>query len=113
LHGGSAPRRRRGLHPAAVPGRVRRRRPSLGEEGLGAYAVEVGLDRDRFLEALRDPAARDALRATTEEAFRRGAFGVPTFFAGDRRYWGNDRLVLLRRHLQSLPSETGRTDAAR
>ena len=25
----------------------------------------------------------------------RGAFGVPTFFLGDRMFWGNDRLVLL------------------
>ena len=30
---------------------------------------------------------------------RRGAFGVPTFFVGDRMFWGNDRLVLLRHHL--------------
>ncbi|HEX6010344.1 MAG TPA: 2-hydroxychromene-2-carboxylate isomerase [Geminicoccaceae bacterium] len=88
-------------------------RPSLGEEELGAYAVEVGLDRDRFLGELRDPAARDALRATTEEAFRRGAFGVPTFLAGDRLYWGNDRLLLLKRHLRSLPSRAGHTDVVR
>lgn len=75
-------------------------RPSLGGAGLGAYAAEVGLDRDRFLGALRDPAARDDLRATTEEALRRGAFGVPTFFAGERMYWGNDRLVLLKHRLR-------------
>ncbi len=24
-----------------------------------------------------------------------GAFGVPTFFLGERLFWGNDRLVLL------------------
>lgn len=78
-------------------------RPSLGEEALVGYAAEVGLDRRRFLEVLRDRSVRDALRATTEEAFRRGAFGVPTFFAGERMYWGNDRLVLLERYLQSLP----------
>jgi 2-hydroxychromene-2-carboxylate isomerase len=75
--------------------------PNLSEEGLDIYAAEVGLDRGRFLAALRDPAARDALHAAAEEAFRRGAFGVPTFFAHDRMYWGNDRLVLLKRYLRS------------
>ena len=30
-----------------------------------------------------------------DEAHRRGAFGVPTFFLEDRMFWGNDRLQLL------------------
>ena len=33
--------------------------------------------------------------AALQSAHRRGAFGVPTFFLGKRRFWGNDRLVLL------------------
>lgn len=32
-------------------------------------------------------------------AISKGAFGVPTFICGDELFWGNDRLVLLRRHL--------------
>ena len=32
------------------------------------------------------------LREQTEEARRRGVFGVPTFFVGREMYWGNDRL---------------------
>ncbi|HEY2871122.1 MAG TPA: DsbA family protein [Reyranella sp.] len=30
-----------------------------------------------------------------DEAHRRGAFGVPTFFLDGRLFWGNDRLPLL------------------
>lgn len=33
-----------------------------------------------------------ALRETTDEAVRRGAFGAPTFFVGDEMFFGNDRL---------------------
>ncbi|MBV1920349.1 MAG: DsbA family protein [Pseudomonadales bacterium] len=28
-----------------------------------------------------------------------GLFGVPTFVVGDQLFWGNDRLELLRHHL--------------
>ncbi len=57
-----------------------------------------------FVDASAQPSIDDELAATTREAFERGAFGVPTFFAGDRMFWGNDRLVLLRHHL------SGRSD---
>ncbi len=33
--------------------------------------------------------------AALQEAHRRGAFGVPTFFVGKRLFWGNDRLPLV------------------
>jgi 2-hydroxychromene-2-carboxylate isomerase len=41
-------------------------------------------------------AVKEALRATTDEAVRRGAFGAPTFFVGDDMYLGGDRLFLIR-----------------
>jgi 2-hydroxychromene-2-carboxylate isomerase len=49
-----------------------------------------------FLAMLRDPDTARIATATAEEAVRRGAFGVPTFFLGAQMFWGNDRLVLLR-----------------
>ena len=67
-------------------------------------AEAVGLSRGMFVEASAQPSIDDALAAAEREAFERGAFGVPTFFAGDRMFWGNDRLVLLRHHL------SGRSD---
>jgi len=37
-------------------------------------------------------AHKDALRAATDEAVARGAFGAPTFLVGDALFFGNDRL---------------------
>ena len=39
-------------------------------------------------------------RLAADVGIDRGAFGVPTFLAGERLFWGNDRLVLLRHHLR-------------
>ena len=40
------------------------------------------------------------LEQTTRRAHSAGAFGVPTFVVGDEVFWGNDRVVLLRHHLE-------------
>ena len=62
-------------------------------------AVEVGLERAAFVAALADPAFEASHAARIEEAHGRGAFGVPSFFVGERLFWGNDRMVLLRHYL--------------
>lgn len=49
----------------------------LGEEAVAAAA---------------EPEAKDRLRATTDLAVSRGAFGAPTFFVGEQMYFGHDRL---------------------
>ncbi len=38
---------------------------------------------------------KDRLRANTDEAVERGAFGAPTFFVGDAMFFGNDRIPFL------------------
>jgi 2-hydroxychromene-2-carboxylate isomerase len=51
----------------------------------------------------RDPAAIDVkneLRAATDEAIKRGVFGVPTFELDGRLFWGVDALPMLRAALQ-------------
>ena len=40
------------------------------------------------------------LEQTVRQAYSAGVFGVPTFVVGDEVFWGNDRLVLLRHHLE-------------
>ena len=42
---------------------------------------------------------KDKLFQSTEEAVRRGAFGAPTFFVKDEKFFGHDRLPLLELHL--------------
>ena len=54
----------------------------------------------------RDPAGEDVkaeLRAATDEAIAAGLFGVPTFVAGGRVFWGQDGLAMLRAALQKDP----------
>jgi 2-hydroxychromene-2-carboxylate isomerase len=63
-------------------------------------AGEAGLAADAFAAALHDPATDRALAETAADAHARGVFGVPTFLAGGRLFWGNDRVVLLRHFLE-------------
>src|SRR5262249_48787436 len=71
----------------------------LDEAFCTRLAADVGLEPRTFGEALHDPEAARLMAAAAAEAYRRGAFGVPTFFLGDEMFWGNDRLVLLAHRL--------------
>lgn len=62
---------------------------------IAAVCTSLGLDADALLAQAVQPPAKDLLRANTEEAGRRGAFGAPTFFVGQQMFWGNDRLPLM------------------
>lgn len=68
---------------------------AIAEADLIRLAEDVGLDPQEFRTHLHDPATAEIQETTLQEAHRRGAFGVPTFFLGERMFWGNDRLVLL------------------
>ena len=72
------------------------------QEDISQYAVlasicsQTGVDADAFMAGIGQPDIKEALKANTDEAIQRGAFGVPSFFVGDDMYFGNDRLDLLR-----------------
>ncbi|GHD06781.1 2-hydroxychromene-2-carboxylate isomerase [Halioglobus japonicus] len=53
---------------------------------------DAGLDADKLLEMIQTDAVKDALKANTQAAADRGAFGVPTFFVGDEMFFGKERL---------------------
>ena len=63
---------------------------------LAAICNQVGIDAEAFLQGIARPDIKEQLKANTEEAIQRGAFGSPTFFVGDDMYFGNDRLPLVR-----------------
>ncbi|MEO7095316.1 MAG: 2-hydroxychromene-2-carboxylate isomerase, partial [Polyangiales bacterium] len=65
-----------------------------GDAAISAAAASAGLDGAAIVLAIDEPATKDLLRATTDEAVRRGAFGAPSMFVGDALFWGNDRLPL-------------------
>ena len=48
------------------------------------------------------PDTKGQLRATTDEAVARGAFGAPTVFLGEAMFFGNDRLHFVEAHAASL-----------
>lgn len=64
-------------------------------EVLEAVAAGLGMDPEATLALAQDPAAKERLKANTDEALRRGVFGAPTFFIGDAMFWGNDRFPLM------------------
>lgn len=68
-------------------------------EGVRAALHALDMDAEPLLEAAGSDAAKEALKAFTDEAVARGVFGAPTFFVGDAMFWGCDRLQLLEHHL--------------
>ena len=67
------------------------RRPEAGL--IAEVAVRFGFDPG-------EAEARARHEAALGDAVQAGVFGVPTFDAGGAFFWGNDRLVLLERHLE-------------
>jgi 2-hydroxychromene-2-carboxylate isomerase len=59
-------------------------------------AGELGFDRAAFRIALDAPDTAKALAATVADAHALGVFGVPSFVVGEKVYWGNDRLPIVR-----------------
>ncbi|RYG22470.1 MAG: 2-hydroxychromene-2-carboxylate isomerase [Burkholderiales bacterium] len=69
-----------------------------------AVADACGLDGASLTEAAQSAEVKDRLRANTQEAIDRGAFGSPTIFVdGEHMYFGNDQLPLVRRRLMTTP----------
>lgn len=64
--------------------------PAVLAELLGAEVVARAADE----------AVKAELKATTEDAATRGAFGAPTFFVGKDMYFGEDRVFLIEHALQ-------------
>jgi 2-hydroxychromene-2-carboxylate isomerase len=66
------------------------------DEVLALICRQVGIDPAAFQAGIARPDIKEQLKANTDEAIRRGAFGSPTFFVGDDMYFGSDRLALVR-----------------
>ena len=75
---------------------------------LAALANAAGLDGAAIVAAIDAQATKDMLRAHTEDAVARGAFGAPTFFYGDAMFWGHDRLPLIEAAIAGDASARGR-----
>jgi 2-hydroxychromene-2-carboxylate isomerase len=58
------------------------------EEALRELLQSVGIDPA----SIDGDEIKNELRANTDQAVARGAFGAPTFFVNGEMFWGNDRL---------------------
>jgi 2-hydroxychromene-2-carboxylate isomerase len=86
-------------------------RPELSMQLFRAYWVnDADLNDPEVLEKLvgpntvaraSDDAVKAELKASTDDAARRGAFGAPTFFVGNDMYFGEDRIFLIEHALQN------------
>lgn len=52
----------------------------------------AGFDAAALLAMANDQATKDQLKAVTMKAVERGVFGAPTFFVGEKMFWGQDRM---------------------
>jgi 2-hydroxychromene-2-carboxylate isomerase len=68
-------------------------------ETVRALAAGCGIAPATFERAQSDPAIKQALFTSTDEAVRAGASGVPTFVVRGHVLWGQDRLELVARAL--------------
>lgn len=81
----------------------------IGEPAvLRAVLDEAGVDGAAVIAKI-DDGIKEQLRANTDEAARRGAFGAPAMFVGDALYFGQDRLAMLEAHLGGTPVDPGAT----
>ena len=62
------------------------------DQDLSDRGVLQGLVGAERIAAAETPDNKLKLRACTDEAVRRGAFGSPTFFVGSEMFFGNDRM---------------------
>lgn len=75
---------------------------------LIAIANEIGMDGEALAARTQEQAVKDRLRANTDEAIARGAYGSPSIFVpfgaegegGERMYFGNDQLPLVNRAIK-------------
>lgn len=68
---------------------------------VAGVLVASGFDAAQLQAQIAEPAVKDALKATTEEAVKRGVFGAPTCFVGAEMFFGQDRLDFIREALGS------------
>ncbi|MEW6769236.1 MAG: 2-hydroxychromene-2-carboxylate isomerase [Pseudomonadota bacterium] len=63
---------------------------------LAKICERVGIDPAQFFAGIGEQSVKDKLKANTDEAIARGAFGSPTIYVGKTdMYFGNDRLPLV------------------
>ena len=61
-------------------------------EVIGATLVENGFEAAKYFTGVQEQEIKDELKRRVEQAVAKGVFGAPTFFVGDKMWFGQDRL---------------------
>lgn len=65
----------------------------MDDRAIVAEALAAsGLDAERLLARAQEHEVKAKLMANTDDAAKRGAFGIPTFFMGEEMYFGKNTL---------------------
>ena len=67
---------------------------------IGAALAKNGFDAKAYIAGTQEAAIKDDLKARTDAAVARGVFGTPTFFVGEKMWWGQDRLEWVKEALE-------------
>jgi 2-hydroxychromene-2-carboxylate isomerase len=82
----------------------------LEDENIGDAATfprliaKAGLDPAAYVAGIERADIKEALKASTQEAADRGAFGAPSFFVNGELFWGQDRLEFVEQALMERPA---------
>ena len=74
----------------------------IDERECAIRAEACGISASDFQSLLTAKETVNQLNATINRALESGVFGVPTFMVSEELFWGNDRITLLRHHLQTI-----------
>jgi 2-hydroxychromene-2-carboxylate isomerase len=75
---------------------------NLGDPAeLAPVVRRAGVEPDDFRALIERDDVKERLKATTEAAVERGAFGAPTFFVGEEMFFGQDRMDFVEEALVS------------
>ena len=64
-------------------------------EVIKAAFEESGFDSEKLLEQMQNPDVKAKLISNTDEAVKKGLFGIPTFFIDDEMYFGKDTIWMI------------------
>ncbi len=74
---------------------------NMNDPVTAAQALQkAGFDPAALMALAGEQATKDALKTATQEAIDRGVFGAPTFFVGERMFWGQDRMEFVKEALR-------------
>jgi 2-hydroxychromene-2-carboxylate isomerase len=67
-------------------------KPMADLEVMAEVLTDAGLDAQGLMDLSQTPEIKAGLMAATQEAYDRGAFGIPSFLVGNELFFGKERL---------------------